>query len=34
LLTIELQIMASQARRALIDGGAMWRDRLTGLLAS
>jgi tRNA threonylcarbamoyladenosine biosynthesis protein TsaE len=34
LLTIELQIMAGQARRALIEGGAMWRDRLPGLLAS
>jgi tRNA threonylcarbamoyladenosine biosynthesis protein TsaE len=34
LLTIELQITAGEARRALIEGGAKWRDRLPGLLAS
>jgi tRNA threonylcarbamoyladenosine biosynthesis protein TsaE len=34
LLSVELQIMAGQARRALIEGGAKWRDRLTELLAS
>jgi tRNA threonylcarbamoyladenosine biosynthesis protein TsaE len=33
LLTIELQIMKGEARRALMEGGADWRDRLTGLLA-
>lgn len=31
LLTIELQITHGQARRALIEGGAAWRDRLAGL---
>ena len=31
LLTIELQITAGQARRARLDGGAGWRDRLAGL---
>jgi tRNA threonylcarbamoyladenosine biosynthesis protein TsaE len=30
-LTIDLQIMAGQARRAQLDGGAAWRDRLAGL---
>jgi tRNA threonylcarbamoyladenosine biosynthesis protein TsaE len=30
-LTIELQIIAGQARRARLDGGAAWRDRLAGL---
>jgi tRNA threonylcarbamoyladenosine biosynthesis protein TsaE len=34
LLTIELQIANGEARRALIQGGAAWRDRLPGLLAS
>src|SRR4030095_12796027 len=34
LLTIELQITNGEARRALIQGGAAWRDRLPGLLAS
>ena len=34
LLTIELQITNGQARRALIQGGAGWRDRLLGLLPS
>ena len=34
LLTIELQIAAGQARRALVAGGAAWRDRVAGLLAS
>jgi tRNA threonylcarbamoyladenosine biosynthesis protein TsaE len=34
LLSVELQIMAGQARRALIEGGAKWRDRLPELLAS
>jgi tRNA threonylcarbamoyladenosine biosynthesis protein TsaE len=33
-LSVELQIMAGQARRALIEGGAKWRDRLPELLAS
>lgn len=33
-LSVELQIMAGQARRALIEGGATWRDRLPELLAS
>jgi tRNA threonylcarbamoyladenosine biosynthesis protein TsaE len=33
-LTIELQIATGQARRALIEGGAKWRDRVPGLLAS
>jgi tRNA threonylcarbamoyladenosine biosynthesis protein TsaE len=32
-LTVELQITNGQARRALIEGGAAWRDRLAGLLA-
>lgn len=31
LLTIELQITSGQARRARLDGGAAWRDRLKGL---
>jgi tRNA threonylcarbamoyladenosine biosynthesis protein TsaE len=31
LLTIELQIEGGQARRARLDGGAAWRDRLAGL---
>lgn len=31
LLTVELQIMAGQARRAQLDGGAAWRDRLAEL---
>jgi tRNA threonylcarbamoyladenosine biosynthesis protein TsaE len=31
LLTIELQITAGQARRARLEGGAAWRDRLAGL---
>ena len=31
LLTIELQIMAGQVRRARLDGGTGWRDRLAGL---
>jgi tRNA threonylcarbamoyladenosine biosynthesis protein TsaE len=31
LLTIELQITAGQARRAQLQGGAAWRDRLAGL---
>lgn len=31
LLTVELQIMAGQARRAQLDGGAAWRDRLEAL---
>jgi tRNA threonylcarbamoyladenosine biosynthesis protein TsaE len=30
-LTIELQIMAGQGRRARLEGGAGWRDRLAGL---
>ena len=30
-LTIELQITAGQARRAVLSGGAAWRDRLAGL---
>jgi len=34
LLTIELQIISGQARRALIQGGAAWRDRLPELLTS
>lgn len=34
LLTIELQIAGGQARRALIEGGATWQDRLPELLAS
>ena len=34
LLTIELQIAAGEARRALIEGGAAWTDRVAGLLAS
>jgi len=34
LLTIELQIANGEARRARIQGGAAWRDRLPGLLAS
>jgi tRNA threonylcarbamoyladenosine biosynthesis protein TsaE len=33
-LSIELQIAAGQARRALIEGGAQWRGRMAGLLAS
>jgi tRNA threonylcarbamoyladenosine biosynthesis protein TsaE len=33
-LTIELQITKGQARRALIDGGAAWRERIQGLRAS
>jgi len=33
-LTIELEIADGQARRALIDGGAAWNDRMAGLLAS
>lgn len=33
-LTVELQIAKGQARRAVIQGGAGWRDRLRGLLAS
>ena len=31
LLTIELQITAGQARRAVLSGGAAWSDRLAGL---
>ena len=31
LLTIELQITTGQARRARLEGGAAWRDRLAGL---
>ena len=31
LLTIELQITAGEARRAKLEGGAAWRDRLAGL---
>jgi tRNA threonylcarbamoyladenosine biosynthesis protein TsaE len=34
LLTIELRIAGGAARRALIQGGATWRDRVPGLLAS
>jgi tRNA threonylcarbamoyladenosine biosynthesis protein TsaE len=34
LLTVELEITGGQARRATIEGGAAWRDRMTGLLAS
>jgi len=34
LLTIELQITHEPARRALIQGGAGWRDRIARLLAS
>ena len=34
LLTIELQITNGQARRALIQGGAGWRERMPGLLGS
>jgi tRNA threonylcarbamoyladenosine biosynthesis protein TsaE len=34
LLTVELEITAGQARRALIDGGAAWQARMAGLLAS
>jgi tRNA threonylcarbamoyladenosine biosynthesis protein TsaE len=34
LLTIELEITGGQSRRARIEGGAAWRDRLPGLLAS
>jgi len=30
-LTIELQITAGQARRAVLSGDAAWRDRLAGL---
>lgn len=30
-LTIELQITEGQARRAVLSGGATWRDRLAGL---
>jgi tRNA threonylcarbamoyladenosine biosynthesis protein TsaE len=30
-LTIELQITGGQARRAVVEGGATWRDRLAGL---
>jgi tRNA threonylcarbamoyladenosine biosynthesis protein TsaE len=30
-LTIELQIMTGQARRAQLQGGAAWRDRMAGL---
>lgn len=32
-LTVELQITNGQARRALIQGGAAWRDRVPELLA-
>ena len=31
-LTIELQITKGQARRAKLEGGAAWRDRVAGLL--
>jgi len=31
ILTIELQIMSGQARRAQLSGGAAWRERLAGL---
>ena len=31
-LRIELQITKGQARRAKLDGGAAWRDRMAGLL--
>jgi tRNA threonylcarbamoyladenosine biosynthesis protein TsaE len=34
LLTIELQIAGGQARRARIEGGATWRQRLPELLVS
>lgn len=34
LLSIELQIAAGEARRALVEGGAAWTDRVAGLLAS
>jgi tRNA threonylcarbamoyladenosine biosynthesis protein TsaE len=34
LLTVELDIAGGQARRALIQGGPAWQDRMTGLLAS
>lgn len=34
LLKIELEIIKGEARRASIQGGARWRDRLPGLLAS
>jgi tRNA threonylcarbamoyladenosine biosynthesis protein TsaE len=34
LLTITLQIAPNQARRAHIEGGARWRQRIPGLLAS
>lgn len=34
LLTIELQIAAGEARRALVQGGAKWRDRIAELAAS
>lgn len=34
LLTIELQILPNQARRARIEGGALWRQRIPGLLPS
>jgi tRNA threonylcarbamoyladenosine biosynthesis protein TsaE len=30
-LTIELQITTGQARRARLEGGVAWRDRLAGL---
>jgi tRNA threonylcarbamoyladenosine biosynthesis protein TsaE len=33
-LSLELRIANGQARRALIQGGAAWRDRLPELLAS
>jgi tRNA threonylcarbamoyladenosine biosynthesis protein TsaE len=34
LLAIELQVAAGEARRALVEGGAAWADRVAGLLAS
>ena len=34
LLTIELQIVANQGRRARIEGGATWRQRIPELLVS
>ena len=34
LLTVELQIAAGTARRAILAGGAAWHDRVTELLAS